>query len=132
MKKRLRASPFLKTASVVAALLSLGAIFVDGDWADPGIGVTMQIPAALLLIVWSVRRDPIGHREVFYLAKHGVTPRQAQFVRLALAGMSMKAIAIECNVTSSTVRNAMSSVYAKLGISGYRELVEIGATYTVI
>jgi DNA-binding CsgD family transcriptional regulator len=132
MRKKLRASLILRTASVVAALLSLGAIFIEGEWADPDIGVVLQIPATLLLLIWFFMPDPSGHRTIFDLIKHGLTPREAQFTRLVLAGKTMKEIAIDCGVTSSTVRNAMSSVYGKLGISGERELVEIGATYTVV
>jgi DNA-binding CsgD family transcriptional regulator len=69
--------------------------------------------------------------ETFRLEAFGVTPGERKYVLELLGGKTMKAIALEHGVSHSTVRNALSSVYEKLGISGSAELLALGAYYRV-
>ena len=54
-----------------------------------------------------------------------LTPREHEIAALAAAGMTSKAIAGELVVSVRTVDNVLRSVYAKLGVSGRGDLVQV-------
>jgi DNA-binding NarL/FixJ family response regulator len=51
-----------------------------------------------------------------------LTEREAAVVRLLLEGMGNREISLKLNVTEHTIRNYLSKVYEKLGISSRVEL----------
>lgn len=129
MKQR-RQGRIPRIAGIAIALVGLAVVAAEGELTDAG--AVLEAIGSAFLAVGATKGRCRGRREVFDLEKRGLTAREAEFTRLLLAGKTMKEIALDSGVTSSTVRNAMSSVYAKLGISGLGELHEIGATYTVV
>ena len=48
----------------------------------------------------------------------GLTPRQAEVLRLLAAGMSNKQIAAELYLSPSTVERHLATIYRKLGLTG--------------
>ena len=54
--------------------------------------------------------------------ERGLTGREAEAARSALAGMTAAAAALEMGVSSSTVGNFRQRAYRKLGVTGAREL----------
>jgi DNA-binding CsgD family transcriptional regulator len=69
--------------------------------------------------------------DVLKLESFGLTAREREFVLEFLGGKTMKEIAIDHGVSFSTVRNALSSVYSKLELSGATELFALGARYRI-
>lgn len=53
----------------------------------------------------------------------GISPREAQISALLLSGMSLRAIAQHCAVSTHTVRAQLKSIYRKTGIGTQAELV---------
>ena len=131
MKER-TSKQILNIVKAVFAVLSVGVVGAEGGLSDPDAGAVMHTFASVWLLAsaawyWRARR-----RAIFDLAKHGLTPREIDFTRQLLGGKSPKEIAIDCKVEHSTVRDAMSRVYKKLGIAGARQLFELGATHEVV
>jgi DNA-binding NarL/FixJ family response regulator len=54
-----------------------------------------------------------------------LTPRERTLVRMLLRGGTNKEIAAEINLAEQTVRNYMSLLYEKLGVSDRRGALEI-------
>lgn len=54
----------------------------------------------------------------FALPNPVLTPRELEVLRLAARGMTSSAIGDELGISDNTVRNYLSSVYEKLGVSG--------------
>jgi DNA-binding CsgD family transcriptional regulator len=52
-----------------------------------------------------------------------LSDREAQVVRLLLAGLRVPRIARQLDLSPSTIRNQLSMVYRKLGISSQQELI---------
>lgn len=52
-----------------------------------------------------------------------LSDREAQVVRLLLSGLRVPLIARQLHLSPSTVRNQLSMVYRKLGISSQQELI---------
>ena len=52
-----------------------------------------------------------------------LSDREAQVVRLLLSGLRVPLIARQLYLSSSTVRNQLSMVYRKLGVSSQQELI---------
>jgi DNA-binding CsgD family transcriptional regulator len=69
--------------------------------------------------------------ETLSLASFGLSPREREFALERIGGRSVKEIGSDHGVAASTVRNALSSAYRKLGITGSAELAALGATYKV-
>ncbi|HUX43103.1 MAG TPA: LuxR C-terminal-related transcriptional regulator [Rectinemataceae bacterium] len=129
---QLTAKEFPSITKVAFAVLSVAVLGAEGEFSHPHAGAVMLVLASAWLLADALSCRRGRRREVFNLAKHGLTPREIDFTRQLLAGKSQKEIAIDCKVEDSTVRDAMSHVYKKLGIAGSRQLFEIGATYDVV
>ncbi len=54
-----------------------------------------------------------------------LSDREAQVVRLLLAGERPPRIARQLHLSPSTVRNQLSSVYCKLGVNSQQELIRL-------
>ena len=52
-----------------------------------------------------------------------LSDREAQVVRLLLSGLRVPLIARQLHLSPSTVRNQLSMVYRKLGVSSQQELI---------
>jgi len=52
-----------------------------------------------------------------------LSDREAQVVRLLLSGLRVPLIARQLSLSPSTVRNQLSMVYRKLGVSSQQELI---------
>ena len=57
-----------------------------------------------------------------------LTPREAEVVQLLAEGMSTKEISLKLQLTEHTVRNYLSNVYDKLGVSSRVELALYAVT----
>ena len=65
------------------------------------------------------------------LAGFGLTLREQELVLGYLSGKRMKVLSRDYKLAPSTVRNALSSAYKKLGISGSAALSALGAKYKI-
>jgi len=117
---------------VVFAVLSVAVTGAEGELANPDAAAVLQVLASAWLVADALSYRRERRRRIFKLAKQGLTPREIDFTRQLLGGKTPKEIAIDCKVEYSTVRDAMSRVYKKLGIAGARQLYEIGATHDVL
>lgn len=61
------------------------------------------------------------------LAGLGLSPREIQFTKELLAGMTMKEIAANHGLAGSTIRNTFHSIYRRLSLGGQAELAVFGA-----
>lgn len=52
-----------------------------------------------------------------------LSEREAQVVRLLLSGIRVPLIARQLHLSPSTVRNQLSAIYRKLGVSSQQELI---------
>jgi len=57
-----------------------------------------------------------------------LTPREAEVVQLLVEGMSTKEISLKLQVTEHTIRNYLSNIYDKLGVSSRVELALYAVT----
>lgn len=69
--------------------------------------------------------------ETLSLESFRLTPKERTYALEYLAGKRIKEIASDHGVASSTVRNALSLAYKKLGISDSAELLALGAYYRI-
>jgi DNA-binding NarL/FixJ family response regulator len=81
-------------------------------------------PAGRSVVLWR-------KKETLKLADFGLSNRECEFVLAYLSGKSMKQIASDNGVRSSTVRNTFSNAYAKLGIIDSHELRALGERFNV-
>lgn len=58
-----------------------------------------------------------------------LSDREAQVVRLLLSGLRVPLIAQQLRLSPSTVRNQLSMVYRKLGVSSQQELISLFHEY---
>ena len=121
----------LRILKVSFAACSVAVVAVEGELANPDAGALLQLVATAWLAAGALTPRQRKGRDFFVLADYGLTPREIDFTSQVLDGKAVKEIAIDCKVKPSTVRTAMSQVYAKLGIEGARQLFEIGAIYEV-
>ncbi|MGA2545269.1 MAG: LuxR C-terminal-related transcriptional regulator [Rectinemataceae bacterium] len=70
-------------------------------------------------------------KSILRLADYKLTMREIQIVKAHLLGKTIKEFAYENGLAESTVRNALSLSYHKLGISGGEELMALGERYLV-
>jgi DNA-binding CsgD family transcriptional regulator len=129
--------PMAKAALVsgVGCLALLGPIFASAK------SFPILVPALIgalvfVIFVFGLARGRIlaafaPKKRVLRLIDYKLTPRQRLVVRLRLSGKSAKEIAIENDIALSTVRNALSLAYQKLGIEGCNVLMAMGERYTV-
>jgi DNA-binding CsgD family transcriptional regulator len=70
-------------------------------------------------------------KRVLRLSDFKLTAREHRVIKLRVSGMSVKEIAHEIGIAHSTVRNALSTSYKKLGLECGEELLAMGERYTV-
>ena len=96
------------------------------------LAAVLSLAGALIPARPAAEARPLPARgEPFRLESFGITAREREFVLEFLDGKSMKEIAFEHAISHSTVRNAFSSVYVKLRLSGVAELFALGAYYRI-
>ena len=138
----LRRGWFIRAPMAKAALLScLGCLALLGPVLAAGKGFRELVPSlfgasAFVVFVFGLAQGRVlaafaPKKRVLRLSDYKLTPRESRVVRLRLAGKSAKEIAIEDEIALSTVRNALSLAYRKLGIEGCDALMAIGERYTV-
>lgn len=69
---------------------------------------------------------PLRGRRVRLTSDVVLTPRERQIVRLLLEGCANKTIAARLGVSSQTVKNQLTTLYLKVGVTSRLELV-VGA-----
>jgi len=139
-KKTSKVPVFRAFAGIAASTAIVCLLFEEGvDTVEPRI-ITYALVAALSLITALIPAQAapgfIAHPRPskdgrLRLERFGLTRREREFVLEFLAGASMKEMSIEHHLSYSTVRNAFSSVYEKLGLSGSAELFALGAYYEI-
>jgi DNA-binding CsgD family transcriptional regulator len=72
-----------------------------------------------------------SHKNLLRLADYDLTRRETQVVKTILLGAKTKDFAIEHGIAESTVRNALSGAYRKLGVACREELVVMCENYRV-
>ena len=70
-------------------------------------------------------------KRLLRLSDFNLTKREMQAVKAHLQGTTIKEFAYENGIVESTVRNALSLSYHKLGIQGCEELMALGERYRV-
>jgi DNA-binding CsgD family transcriptional regulator len=70
-------------------------------------------------------------KSILRLADYKLTRREIQIVKARLLGKTIKEFAYENGIAESTVRNALSLSYHKLGIPGGEELMALGERYLI-
>ena len=63
-------------------------------------------------------------KETVSLGSRGVTPKEAQYLLLLHDGKTSKAMAVDLGVNESTIRNALSRSYRKLGVQDKAEFMK--------
>jgi DNA-binding CsgD family transcriptional regulator len=102
--------------------LSATPIRLDGPPPLPG---APAVPARVLLLVSDPdRRATKLNLTAFAQACH-ISAAELRVLELLLQGMAPKAIAEHLNLGVRTVRSQLSSLYAKTGTRGQRELVAL-------
>jgi DNA-binding CsgD family transcriptional regulator len=126
MLKVSRRKPDFRSFAGIAASVAIVCLLLDGGSARPAPLILAYAVAAAASFIGSIPPSRPARGEVLRLESFGVTVREREFVLEFLGGKSMKEISIENRLSFSTVRNAFSSVYEKLGISGSGELTVLG------
>jgi DNA-binding CsgD family transcriptional regulator len=124
LKEPLTDSLLLLAATDDPALLGHLRVLAPGTpVADRGLTRPDTIREALDPTARTAKRefpsDPI--RSAF--APFGLSERQLQVLGLALRGGSSREIAAELFVSELTIRNHLHTIYARVGVSGRRELL---------
>jgi DNA-binding CsgD family transcriptional regulator len=135
--RRLRA--FRIVVGVGASLAIVYLLFEEGYRLFDPRTLACAIVSVLTLVGaflerWEDRRGlamPLATGESLKLDEFKLSEREREFVLECLSGKAMKEIAIDHGLSGSTVRNIFSSAYRKLGISGLKELVALGARYKI-
>jgi DNA-binding CsgD family transcriptional regulator len=139
----LRRGWFVRRPLAKAALVSaIGCLSLLGPILASDAGLRAIAPALIgasvfVIFVFGLARGRVlsafaPKKRVLRLADYKLSPRESLVVKLRLSGKSAKEIAIENGIALSTVRNALSLAYRKLGIEGCEALMAIGERYTVI
>lgn len=112
------------------------------------IGLSMKLhpaqillPAVFIIIAFIFFNTIAGSRTVIYkdmpkpelsLSGLGITKKEAEYLRCFLAGRSIKEIASEKAVTESTVRNTMSRIYRKFGVTDKAGLLAKCENFSIV
>ena len=122
-----------RSAVGLAASAAVAGLLVDwGEAERPAVVVVLCAAAGAAQLLSSIVLFARPRNEVLHLERFGVTAREKEFVLEFLGGKSMKEISVDQGVAFSTVRNAFSSVYCKLKLSGGEaELLALGMRYHV-
>jgi DNA-binding CsgD family transcriptional regulator len=138
-----RAGFFLKrrTAKVVALLAYLFAIeFAAAFWKkasfQAAISPTFFI-AAFGLFLWFLYKDRLvvflkEPKPELSLTKKGLAPSECSYIMALIQGKSPKEIALEFQVSDSTVRNTLVRAYKKLEVEDAQALVALTSTHEVV
>jgi DNA-binding CsgD family transcriptional regulator len=126
MLKVTRSKAGFRSLAGIAASISIVCLLLDGGSDRPAPMILACAIVAAASLVGSLPPPRPAPGEVLRLESFGLTEREREFVREFLGGKSMKEISIDHCLSFSTVRNAFSSVYQKLGISGSGELTVLG------
>jgi DNA-binding CsgD family transcriptional regulator len=138
----LRRGWFFRRRALKAALLAaIGSAALLSPQLLLGESLRDMIPAliwtgAFLVIVVSLAQNRLfsalaPKKHVLRLVEYKLTNRQRQVVKLRISGLSNKQISLKCDISMSTVHNALSNSYRKLGINRDEDLIAMGERYTV-
>jgi DNA-binding CsgD family transcriptional regulator len=125
--------------AVVAA--GIGCAALVGPLLFLGRGLPALLPAffgsaVYVIVVFGMARGRFlaalaPKKRVLRLSDYNLTARESRFVKMRIAGKSVRQIAEENFIAISTVRNGLSNAYHKLHIEGAEVLMAIGERYTV-
>jgi DNA-binding CsgD family transcriptional regulator len=138
----LRRGWFFRRRALKAALLAaVGSMALLSPQLLSGDSLRALVPAliwagAFVIIVICLAQSRLfsalaPRKHVLRLADYDLTKRQMQVVKLRISGKSIKQISTENDIAGSTVRNALSNSYRKLGIRCGEDLIAMGERYTV-
>lgn len=123
--ERLKRAPAAAEGPVELAAIEVRAKGIGGDWVrvlaraanlldDPAVnGLLVRIETA---------GDPLGAAFGDHAEK--LTPREREVVRMVTDGYRVSTIARELGLAASTVRNHLSAIFHKLGVTNQSQLVE--------
>jgi DNA-binding CsgD family transcriptional regulator len=115
----------------VAASLSIVRLLLGAEAEIQELEIVAHGVIAALVLSSALVPRRMRYRERLNLARFHLTARELEFMRTFLDGKPMKEIAMDHGVSPSTVRNAFSSIYGKLGISGSAELYAFGTSSAI-
>jgi DNA-binding CsgD family transcriptional regulator len=121
----------LRPLAGVAASLSIVRLLLGAEAEIHELEIVAHSVIAALVLSSALVPRRRRHGERLNLARFHLTARELEFMRAFLDGKPMKEIAMDHGVSPSTVRNAFSSIYEKLGISGSAELYALGASCAI-
>ena len=76
-------------------------------------------------------RRTTGRTSTAAEAKHRLTGREGQIVEALLQGGTNKELAARWGVSDQTIKNQLTTLYRKLGVSGRLELVPFAADFSI-
>jgi DNA-binding CsgD family transcriptional regulator len=139
----LRRGWFFRRPMAKASLVAgIGSFALLCPLLAPGRGARALVPALIgaavfVIVVLGLARGRFlsafaPKKRVLRLADFNLTSREMLVVKMRIAGKTAKEIATANDIALSTVRNALSLSYRKLGIGGVGTLMTIGERYTVV
>lgn|SRR5262245_32815487 len=104
----------LKESSVEILFKAIRSVMSGQFWVDRG-----RI-SDIAQTLHSLMREPLNSpRRVGF----GITPREREIIAAVLSGYSNKDIAVKLSISDQTVKNHLTAIFAKLGVSSRLELV---------
>lgn len=88
--------------------------------------VDLVAPFLHLVEILTLRAQDDGVLREF-VAEHGLTKRESEFVALAARGLQNSEIALLTKVSANTVRNALARIFQKVGVTNRAELAYVAA-----
>lgn len=141
MKKNMSKVRVFRAFAGIAAGAVIVCLLVEGrfDFFEPrSVAYAFAVALSLMgaFVPASLVRGPQMRAlptsgESLSLESFGLTPKERIYVLEFLGGKQIKEIASDHGVAASTVRNALSLAYKKLGISSKAELLALGAYYRI-
>lgn len=121
-------------ALYLLALETISVIFAHEVWTRAMSAVFFIFAFGVFL--WFLYRDRIvvilkEPKPRLSLAERGLSPSERSYVQQTLQGKSQKEIAIDFELSESTVRNTLSNAYKKLGVEDRVGLAIMGERFEI-
>jgi DNA-binding CsgD family transcriptional regulator len=128
----------VKSISVLAYLILIEALSVIRSGTEPKTAVSVIFfILAFGAFLWLLYRDRIivimhEPKPLLSLEESGLTIPERTYVRQTLKGKSQKEIAVEFELSESTVRNTLSNAYRKLSVEDRVGLAVLGERFELV
>jgi DNA-binding CsgD family transcriptional regulator len=132
------------TIPVITVVLTAFVLYADRTGTPMGVNVFGAVISALFVVVTAIlfavyikmrtayeahlfaeqiaATPPVWSKEAglsaVFIAKYGITPREAEVIALVLQGKTNKEIAIALDFAEDTAKKHTKNIYSKVGVSG--------------